>query len=531
MSGIESQEQHPGAADREPARHRPIRGWWGPNAPWQRLRTGGRRLQTSLAKAAFPLMGLVCAVGFYILYQGAEPDEPVLAAPDGEFWVSLTVFSVLAGFPSWLYLRFLSIKMGPIYQDYVLNLHRLGVDDPAYLPRPLKNSRYYKDWKEGRAAAARDSGHPDVGRPDTIYDRKFEAYFGRREGEQFTGMGSLLPVIAAWVAFAVGWVTIVLNTEFVQGGFTYEDALRFGFMGAYLFSLQLTVRSFFQGDLRSGTYVGIVQRLVVVAILVTVIHVAWSALFAGSAGNGSAGTSAAAEAVVVFVVGSFPLVGQEWLNQWSAAWMRKRVRSLDSRHPLSDIDGMNVWYEARLLEEGIEDVQNLATANVVDVVLHSRAPVGRLVDWIDQALLRQHLPPNDEETKCTGWKQRARELDEKLLVGLNALGVRTATDLLELCSPLSQESQSAIRHGLEPLEPAQSCPPPFHERMLDALPDQADREVVGVRILAILRCLGNEPNLQLVLNWQTGQSPSRAGAGDSGGRSGGGGAPLPAHDR
>ena len=38
-------------------------------------------------------------------------------------------------------------------------------------------------------------------------------------------------------------------------------------------------------------------------------------------------------------------------------------------------------------------MQNLATANFVDVILHSRVPVGRLIDWVDQAILYMHLEP------------------------------------------------------------------------------------------------------------------------------------------
>lgn len=465
-------------------------------------------LLTGLAKMAFPLMGVVSSLAFYATYTNRTPGQEFWQWPDGRFFVSLTVFLVLAGFPSWLYLRFLSVKMSPIYEDYVLNLHRLGVDEPGYLPRPLQTSYYYEPWRQGREAAGLTEPGPQDP-PDNIYDRKFEAYFGRRDRhERFTGMGSLLPVMAVWVAFSVGWLTILLNTSFVEGDVTYYDALRFAFMGAYLFSLQLTVRAFFQGDLRSGTYVGILERLVVVLILVTVIDVAWSALPVTAA-------IAPVEAVVVFVVGSFPLVGQEWLSQWAAGRMRTKVRTLESRHPLSDIDGMNVWYEARLLEEGIEDVQNLATASIVDVVLHSRAPVGRLVDWIDQALLRQHLPRSerDESQGKPAWQRRARELDEKLLITLEALGVRTATDLLELCSPLTAASAGVLHHDLEPLQPAPAALHPFHELMQDALGDEEDRQIIGLRILAILRSLGNEPNLRLVLNWQACEPPAAVAGG------------------
>ena len=71
--------------------------------------------------------------------------------------------------------------------------------------------------------------------------------------------------------------------------------------------------------------------------------------------------------------------------------LRVFVPQLTPDYPLNQLDGLNVWYEARLEEEGIEDMQNLATANLVDVILHTRVPVGRLVDWIDQAQLYLHL--------------------------------------------------------------------------------------------------------------------------------------------
>ena len=67
------------------------------------------------------------------------------------------------------------------------------------------------------------------------------------------------------------------------------------------------------------------------------------------------------------------------------------IPSLRSEYPLSDLDGLDIWYESRLLEEGIEDIQNLATADLVDVMLNTRIPVDRLVDWVDQSLLYLHL--------------------------------------------------------------------------------------------------------------------------------------------
>ena len=60
------------------------------------------------------------------------------------------------------------------------------------------------------------------------------------------------------------------------------------------------------------------------------------------------------------------------------------VPQMAPEYPLDQLDGLNIWYEARLVEEGVEDMQNLTTMNLVDMLLHTRAPVGRLIDWIDQ---------------------------------------------------------------------------------------------------------------------------------------------------
>src|SRR4051812_49183367 len=77
--------------------------------------------------------------------------------------------------------------------------------------------------------------------------------------------------------------------------------------------------------------------------------------------------------------------------------LRRWVPTLRNPYPLSDLDGLNVWYEARMLEEGIEDMQNLVTANIVDVLLRTQVPVGRLGDWIDQAHLYVFLDPTEDD--------------------------------------------------------------------------------------------------------------------------------------
>ena len=98
---------------------------------------------------------------------------------------------------------------------------------------------------------------------------------------------------------------------------------------------------------------------------------------------------------IAFVIGVFPSVGWQFLQQ---TLIRKPiglvVDSLEPKHKLGDLDGLNIWYESRLLEVGVEDMQNLTTTDIVDLMLNTRIPVDRIVDWIDQAFL--YLRVTDE---------------------------------------------------------------------------------------------------------------------------------------
>ena len=85
------------------------------------------------------------------------------------------------------------------------------------------------------------------------------------------------------------------------------------------------------------------------------------------------------------------MVALQALQRAAAALLGVVVPTVTADYPLNQIDGLDLWYEARLLEEGVEDMQNLTTANLVDVMLHTRVPVARLVDWVDQAHLYLHL--------------------------------------------------------------------------------------------------------------------------------------------
>jgi hypothetical protein len=123
------------------------------------------------------------------------------------------------------------------------------------------------------------------------------------------------------------------------------------------------------------------------------------------------------------------------------------ISTLDERQPLGDLEGITLYDRARLLEEGIENVENIAHHNLVDLLLRTRIPAPRLVDLVDQAILYLHA-----QDRGAG--------EPGFLKTLKCCGVRTATDL-ERVAPmlgpsaglvLSPELQHRVRVLCEALE-------------------------------------------------------------------------------
>jgi hypothetical protein len=275
-----------------------------------------------------------------------------------------------------------------------------------------------------------------------LYREKFDAYYGRKtsqravatDDEDFTvSVETLFPVFLCTTVLAVGWAAVLWDTAFVLTPTGPWDALKFGFLGAYAFTISMLIRRFFQSDLRPSAYASVVLRIVLVLLIVIVVHQFYNV------GTLGAATLSSTEMVTAFVIGFFPLVGLQALQRIASKALRVVVPQLSPDYPLDQLDGLNVWYEARLTEEGVEDMQNLTTMDLVDVILHTRVPVGRLVDWVDQAFLLIHLEPVDRKQLSAHRKVPRGSTPNQpstvpTRIALRRVGIRTATDLLNAMS-------------------------------------------------------------------------------------------------
>jgi len=387
---------------------------------------------------------------------------------------ALKIFALwcFAFLPGWLYVRFLGMRARALWTEYVLNLHRLGWDRPRNLPEPLLSSEFHQRWKDDKGADFRGL--------DNIYQQKFEAYYGRQVTPDLEQPGvdhsppadfrvrteSLFPIFLATAVFATGWAAVLWNHSFLTAPNGSPDVLKFGFLGAYAFVVSMLIRRFFQSDLRPSAYAAAVVRVMLVLLIVTVI----CQLLPRSAAD-----DWHVELAFAFIVGFFPLVGLQFIQGIVTRAFGAMVPSLKSDYPLDQLDGFDLWYQTRLAEEGIEDVQNLTTMNLVDVMLHTRVPTGRLVDWIDQGFLLIRLAP-------TVGKLPTDKISDRQ--ALRSVGIRTATDLLKVFSaPLAGNHPCHREFVLPDLGPGGQPP----------LPQE--------RLRPLVKALCAERGLATIWNW------------------------------
>ena len=426
-----------------------------------------KRTSTAVARVTV-LVVLILAVSLTalvpIIFVG--PSERIL-------FIKLGAILILSVFPGLLYVDFIAVKAETLATEYVMHLHRLRIDTYENLPQPPRGSIF---WRSGDPRRAEDDD-------DNLYRRKFDSLYGgtvrRPDGSVIRRQGgSLLPIVVTTVLLAVGWAVVLQPEPLPSSRLLFEtfnlsgrpvlpaEPLRFGFLGAYLFILQMLIRRYFQEDLKTGAYISAAGRIVAVILLVTAVHQVWPSVW-----------SETQETAFAFLVGIFPTIALKAIQALIAFPLRKLIPSLETKYPLSDLDGLNIWYESRLLEEGVEDMQNLATANLVDVMLRTRVPVDRLVDWVDQALLYLRVDPKDRDR-------------------LRRLGIRTATDLEDAFRPSFRPGHGGRR---EP-DPVPK-PERFAERLQSVLNEDNDR--FPSVTYSLWKSLAREPNLYHVRQWKS----------------------------
>jgi hypothetical protein len=218
-----------------------------------------------------------------------------------------------------------------------------------------------------------------------------------------------------------------------------------GFLGAYVWGLLALARRYFVSDLHPGVYYGLATRMLVAAVVSLVIYNAFQALTGADTATAAGGITAMIWPALAFTIGAFPQRGVQWLT--SRLLISRDDEALRRPAPLGMIEGMTPYDQTRLEEEDIDSCYDLASADLVPLVLRTPYSARTIHEWILQAKLcsffsagvqdlrRQgirfltDLHGLDDETLATlaketslteGALKRARDESDRLELGLMA---------------------------------------------------------------------------------------------------------------
>jgi hypothetical protein len=222
------------------------------------------------------------------------------------------------------------------------------------------------------------------------------------------------PILISNLLITIGWTLVLLpvgvsnvagEAELASLLIPRQTAFNFGFLGAYFFLLNLVFRRYVRNDLTPKAFTHITVRILTAFIVVAVISL-WPTV-SGTEGIGWVGLWLA------FFVGIFPETGLTFIQDILQKALRRTTKfpSLQEKDSLELLEGINIYDRTRLREEGVENIENLAHFNPIELVLGTRIPTARLVDLFDQAILYLHTKQDEKRN------------------ALRALGIRTATDL------------------------------------------------------------------------------------------------------
>lgn len=323
--------------------------------------------------------------------------------------LQLLLVAVLSLVPALLFFAFDREHKGTLRERFVAHIFRF---DPSVKTRQDVRTRYGNQMDEAYGAECRDA-------PARFLP-------ARRS-----------PLLVATLVLALGWTFTMLSVneptvirdppaEFLAFFQPQTSALTFGFLGAYSYTLLTVFRSYARRDLQPKIYSHITTRVFTVMVLAWVLEQSWR-IFPNTLAD--APLHSPKLLTLAFVTGIIPETGLVFISEMLRNTRRKvkkmgpgsRLELVDPHAPLTSLEGIDIYDRARLQDEGVTNVQALARHDVVELMLQTRIPAPRLLDWVDQAILHLHASAGGQ----------GDDGPDSLLHTLRRYGIRTVTDLLE----------------------------------------------------------------------------------------------------
>jgi hypothetical protein len=191
--------------------------------------------------------------------------------------------------------------------------------------------------------------------------------------------------------------------------------LTMAFLGAYIWSCHNIVRRLIAGDLAPIEYFNTSLRMILAPLLSLMVSFLLQA-------SGSPTFLLQSLPVIAFMTGMLPGAAVLWLEERFGQLLKFSERGAPDL-PLAMIEGLNRHHAVRLGEVGIDNAQNLAEADLVELILKTPFNPNQLIDWIAQARLYVYVKDHLER--------------------LRRCGIRSALDLADLAPDEARIAQIA----------------------------------------------------------------------------------------
>jgi hypothetical protein len=212
------------------------------------------------------------------------------------------------------------------------------------------------------------------------------------------------------------------------------------FLGAYLWTLIYLARRVTNFDLSPFSFLRATIQICLacfVCVFLRHLHDSLSQLvWETSSASSQAFTPSTSSwlLALAFMIGFYPALGLNYLQE-RFAFLRFKTRnpivsSLSRDMPLEIIDGIDSYIKFRLGEYEIEDIQNLALANPIQLFIETPYPLLEIIDWIGQA-------------------QLILEVDNTKINDLRNLSIRTSLDFKHFGS--SEKGKDILSRILHPM--------------------------------------------------------------------------------
>ena len=233
--------------------------------------------------------------------------------------------------------------------------------------------------------------------------------------DEYAPRDYVLPVAFATLVCLSGFIAFIFGADLVNPNPTKPDLVLTGaenmspeamkslrmrsmlvislaFIGAFIWSARDIVRRLITGDLTPSAYYSAGLRMVYAALLSLMLSFLLLAL--------PFPHSSQVLPVVAFLTGMLPDQALVYLREKIPIFSGAGHASAEM--PLDMIEGINAFHAVRLGEVGVDNAQNLAEANLLELLLKTPFNAAQLIDWIAQAKLYAYFKADIEKLRRVG---------------------------------------------------------------------------------------------------------------------------------